>query len=148
MTFRITVAPRIARRIAPRIASFSRTFAFISRHPWDRYYPSLFPRQSRPCYLENAVSEKPSSLSNFHFLIPTSIWFFSLCISLSNIFRGGLPKIFRKSINELECRENGTLKHWGKLSAILLTISSRNNRTGIFRPIRHQSFQYIFLFLF
>lgn len=55
--------------------SFSRTFAFISRHPRDCYYPSLFPRQS---HLENAVSEKLSSFSNFHFLILVTVWLLSL----------------------------------------------------------------------
>jgi len=98
-----------------RITSFSRTFVFISRHPRDRYYPSLFPRQCRRPHLENAVSEKPSSFSNFHFLILVTVWLLSSCIPSSfSLFRKRhqrFPQTIVENHNERESRENCSLNN-------------------------------------
>lgn len=82
--------------------SFSRTFAFISCHPRDRYYPSPFPRQCRRSHLENAISEKPSSFSNFHFLILVTVWLLFPCVfePVPRKWHCGFPQTIAENRNE------------------------------------------------
>lgn len=103
--------------ILPSIVSlsFSRTFAFISHHPQDRYYPSLFPRECRS-HLENAISEKPSSFSNFYFLILIIVWLPSSRVSSSFSqwkWHQGFPQMTVENRNERESQENCSLNNRG-----------------------------------
>lgn len=106
------------------LPSYSGTHSLISHYPRDRYYPSPFPRYCRLPYTKDAVSEKPSSSANFHFLILAIVFdsFLSFSVHflvLSSLFPRNpssstqdFPQTTVESHNERESQGNCPLNNW------------------------------------